>query len=221
MEILLKLGRLLRRPGEDVGDNPHRGFGRIDVGVANHELLQNVVLNGSGQLGVRHALFFRRNDIQGQDRQHRPVHRHRHRHLVQRDPVEQGPHVIDAVDGHARHADVALHPRVVGVIAPMRGQIEGDGQPLLPRRQIAAIEGVGFLGGREARVLPDRPRIARIHGRIRPAHERREPRQAVKLIQPVQRLRTIGGFDRQTLWRPATGRARAPARLRRNPDRSC
>ncbi|MFK4537495.1 hypothetical protein ABIA00_005678 [Bradyrhizobium ottawaense] len=38
---------LLRGVGEDVRDDPHRGRGRVDVGVAHHELFQNVVLNGA------------------------------------------------------------------------------------------------------------------------------------------------------------------------------
>jgi hypothetical protein len=35
---------------EDVRDDPSLGARRVDVGVAHHELLQNVVLNGAGEL---------------------------------------------------------------------------------------------------------------------------------------------------------------------------
>ena len=35
---------------EDVADHPHRRQRRIDVGVADHELFQNVVLNGAAEL---------------------------------------------------------------------------------------------------------------------------------------------------------------------------
>ena len=56
--------------------------------------------------------------------------------------MEQGPHVDDRIDGHARHADIAGHPRVIEIIAAMGGKVEGDRQTLLSRRQIAAIEGV-------------------------------------------------------------------------------
>ena len=48
----------LRGEGEDVGDDPHRGGRRIDIGVAHHELFQNVVLNGARQFFWRDALFF-------------------------------------------------------------------------------------------------------------------------------------------------------------------
>ena len=36
--------------GEDVGDDPQGGAGRIDVRAARDVLLQNVVLNRAGQL---------------------------------------------------------------------------------------------------------------------------------------------------------------------------
>ena len=53
----IEFRHVLRGVGEDVRDDPHRGRGRIDVGVAHHELFQNVVLNGAGELLRRHALF--------------------------------------------------------------------------------------------------------------------------------------------------------------------
>jgi hypothetical protein len=74
---------------EDVADDPHRGRRRIDVGVADHELFEDVVLDGPGQLLRRHALFLGGDDVQRHHRQHRAVHGHRHRHLVERDAVEQ------------------------------------------------------------------------------------------------------------------------------------
>jgi hypothetical protein len=75
-------------------------------------------------------------------------------------PVEKRPHVEYRVDGHAGHADVADHALMVGVVAAVRRKIEGDREPRLPGREVAPVEGVGFLGGREAGVLPD------VHGRI-------------------------------------------------------
>ena len=44
--------------GEDVGDDAHRWLGRIDVGVAHHELFEDVVLDGAGELLRRNALLF-------------------------------------------------------------------------------------------------------------------------------------------------------------------
>ena len=34
---------------DDVGDDPHGGRGRVDIGVADHELLEDVVLDGAAQ----------------------------------------------------------------------------------------------------------------------------------------------------------------------------
>ena len=77
------------------------------------------------QLVLRHALLLGRDDVAGQHRQHRAVHRHRHRHLVQRDAVEQDLHVLDRVDGHAGLADVAGDARMVAVVAAVGRQVEG------------------------------------------------------------------------------------------------
>ena len=80
---------LLRGVLDDVGHDPHRGRRRVDVGVADHELLQDVVLDGPRELGARHALLLAGDDEARQHRQHGAVHRHRHRHLVERDAVEE------------------------------------------------------------------------------------------------------------------------------------
>ena len=92
---------------ENVADDVHRGPRRIDVGVADHELFQNVVLNGSAELRGRHALLFGRHDVEGHDGQHRAVHGHGNRHLAERDLVEEDLHVLDRIDGHAGLAHVA------------------------------------------------------------------------------------------------------------------
>ena len=81
------------------------------------------------------------------------------RHLVERDAVEQRAHVEDRVDRHAGHADVARHARVVGVVAAVGGEVEGDRQALLAGGEVAPVEGVGVLGRREAGVLADGPRL--------------------------------------------------------------
>ena len=101
------------------------GSGRVDVGVADHELFEHVVLDGAGQLGRGDALLLGGHDVKGQHRQHRAVHGHGHAHLVERDAVEQLAHVEDRVDGHPGHAHVARHPRMVAVVAPVGGQVEG------------------------------------------------------------------------------------------------
>ncbi len=72
------------------------------------------------------ALLFGRNNIEGHDGQHRTVHRHRHRHAIERNLIEENLHVEDRIDGYAGLAHVARHALVIGVVAAMRGEIECD-----------------------------------------------------------------------------------------------
>ena len=190
----VEAGHLRRGVAEDVGDDPHARLGRVDVGVADHELLEDVVLDGPAELLRLHPLLLGRGDVEREHRQHGAVHRHRHRHLVERDAVEEGPGVVDRVDRHAGHADVAAHPRVVGVVAAVGGQVEGDAEPLLAGREVAAVERVGLLGGGEAGVLPDRPRLGRVHRRVGAAQERGQPRPGVERVEPLE---VLGPVDRQ------------------------
>ena len=133
------------------------GFGRIDIGVADHELLEDVVLDGPGELLLLHALLFGGDDVAGEDRQHGAVHRHRDGDLVERDAVEEDLHVLDRVDRHAGLADVADDAGIVRVVAAVRGQVEGDRDALAAGGERLAVEGVGGFGGGETGVLADRP----------------------------------------------------------------
>jgi hypothetical protein len=67
----------------------------------------------------------------------------------------------------------------------MGGQVEGDRDALLPGGQRLAVEGVRFLGGREARILPDRPGPAGIHRRAHAAGEGGDARQLAHLRQAL------------------------------------
>ncbi len=173
---------------EDVGDDLHRRRGRVDVGVADHELLQNVILNRSGELLGLDALLLGRDDVERQDGQHRAVHGHGHRHLVERDAIEQLTHVEDRVDGHTGHADVAGHAWVVGVVAAVGREVECDREALLAGREVATVEGVGFLSRREARVLTDRPGLVDVHRGVGAAKERRDARSGLEEVETLQVL---------------------------------
>ena len=122
VELRHVLGRVL----DDVANDFHRWLGRIDVGVAHHELFQNVVLNGSRQFVLAHALLFSGHHITCQHRQYRTVHGHGHRHLVERNLVKQNLHVFHRVDGHAGLAHIARDTGMVGVIAAVGGQVESN-----------------------------------------------------------------------------------------------
>ena len=191
VELRHVLGRVL----DDVADDLHRRLGRVDVGVADHELLEDVVLDGPGQLVLAHALLLGRHDVAGQDGQHRAIHGHGDAHLVQRDAVEQDLHVLHAVDGHAGLAHVAGHARVVGVVAAVRGQVERHAHALPAGGQRLAVEGVGFLRGGKARVLPDGPRAHRVHGGLRAAQEGLEARQRVGVRQARHVFSRVQGLD--------------------------
>ena len=157
------------------------------------------------ELGRLHPLLLGGDDVEREHREHGAVHRHRHAHLVERDVVEQLAHVEDRVDGHAGHADVALHPGVVGVVAAVGRQVEGDGQALLAGGEVAAVEGVGLLGRREPGVLADRPRLVRVHRRVRAAQERREARVGGEEVEAVDVGSRVEGADVDALGRLPLG----------------
>ena len=71
------------------------------------------------------ALLLGGDYVEGQNRQYRPVHGHGHAHLPEGNPLEEGPHVKDRVDGHPGHTNVAGHSGMVAVVAPVSGQVEG------------------------------------------------------------------------------------------------
>ena len=128
----------------------------------------------------------RRDDVAGEHRQHRAVHGHRDGHLLERDAVEEDLHVLDRVDRHAGLADVADHPRVVGVVAPVGGEVERHRQPHLPGGEVLAVEGVGLLGGGEPGVLADRPRTVRVHRGPGPPDERLEAGQGPDGLEALE-----------------------------------
>jgi hypothetical protein len=82
--------------------------------------------------------------VQGEQPHRGGVDRHRRVHLVERDAVEEGAHVTDVRDGDADLADLTDGELVVGVVAGLRRQVEGDREAGLPLRQVVAVQGVGL-----------------------------------------------------------------------------
>ncbi len=197
----VELGHVLRGVAEDVGDDLHRRLGRIDIGVADHELLQDVVLDGAGQLFLGDALLFGGDDVAGQDGQHGAVHGHGNGNLVEGDAVEEDLHVLDGIDGHAGLADVAQDPGIVRVVAAVGGQVEGHGDALTTGGQGLAVEGVGFFGGGEAGVLADGPRPHGVHGGLGTAQIGSEAGQGVGVGQILHVLLGVQGLDGQAFRR--------------------
>jgi hypothetical protein len=182
----IEFRHLLGRIFDDVGDDAHRWRGRIDIGVAHHELFEDVVLDGAGKFFGRNALLLTRHDEIREDRDHRAVHGHRHAHLVERNAGEKDLHVLDGIDGDTRLAHIARHARMIAVVTAMGGQIERHRKPHLPGGEVLAIEGVGFFGGGEARILADGPRTPGIHRAPHAAHERHQAGQRVGRFQPFK-----------------------------------
>ena len=175
--------------------------GRIDIGVADHELFENVVLDGSAQLARCDSLLLGGDDVERHDWQHRAVHGHRNRHLVERNLVEEDLHVEDGVDGHAGLADIAGDALVVGVVAAMRGQIEGDRQAVLSGGEIAAIEGVRLFRGGEAGILANGPGPHDVHGAVGPAQIWRNAGGIFKMLQAGKVFAGVEALDRDVLGR--------------------
>ena len=72
---------------------------------------------------------------------------------------------------------------MIAVVAAVGGEIEGDGEALLPGGDVAAVEGVGILGRGEARVLAHRPRLQCVHRRVGAAQERRDAGKGVEEVE--------------------------------------
>ena len=67
-------------------------------------------------------------DIERKENDRGRIDRHRRRHVIQRDAVEQRRHVFERVDGDADPADFTGGKRMVGVVAHLRRQVERDAQ---------------------------------------------------------------------------------------------
>ncbi len=136
----VELGHVLRCILEDVGDDAHREFRRVDVGVAHHEFLEDVILYGTGHFFEFGSLFKTCIDVEGEYGKHGAVHCHRYGHLVQGDTVEEHFHVFYRADRHTGLAYVAYHTGMVGVVAAVCGKVECHREAFLACGKIAAVE---------------------------------------------------------------------------------
>ena len=85
----VELRHVLRRVLDDVADDPHARLGRVDVGVADHELLEDVVLDGPRELLRLNPLLLGRSDVERQHRQHHE--QPEHPRGIEKHQPQQGP----------------------------------------------------------------------------------------------------------------------------------
>ena len=102
-------------------------------------------------------------DVEREQDDGRRVDRHRRRHAVERDAVEELGHVLDAVDRDADSSDFSLGQRMVRVVAHLGRQVEGDAEAGDALCEKVPIPPVGFRRRPEPRVLPHRPEAAAVH----------------------------------------------------------
>ena len=146
-----------------------------------------------------HALLLGDQFVEEEQQRRRGVDRHRRRHLVERNPVQQHLHVGDRVDRDAGPPHLALGHRVVRVEPELRRQVEGDREARLAAREQIAVALVRLLRRREAGVLANRPRTAAVHVRVRPAGERERPRRrrldGRRIGRAIERLHLEAGVE--------------------------
>jgi len=126
-----------------VDDQPHRGARREDVGAARQVLLDDVVLGRALEARRIDPALLGERHVEGEEPHRGRVDGHRGVDLLDRDGVEQDLEVVERVDGDADLADLGLRERMVGGVAALGGEVEGDREPRLPAREVAAVEGVG------------------------------------------------------------------------------
>ena len=130
-------------------------------------------------------------------------------------PAEQRAHVVDRIDRHAGHADVAGHARMIGVVAAVGGEIERDRKAFLAGGEVAAIERVGIFRRGEPGILPDGPGLVDIHRRVGAAQIGRDAGPGLEEVDAFEIGLAVAGLDRGCPRASATARrCRRAARAR-------
>ena len=128
------------REDDGVLDEPQRRFGREHVGAARQVFLDDIVLNRAGELVARGARLIGNGDIERQQPGGGRVDRHRRVHLLERNAVEQCQHIAEMRDRNADFADFAARQLVIGVVAGLRREIEGDREAGLTLAEILLVK---------------------------------------------------------------------------------
>ena len=147
----------LDRVGDHVRDQAKARSGRERVRAAAQVLLDDVVLGGPLEDLLADPVLLGGDDVERQQPRRGGVDRHRGVHLVERDPVQQGVHVALVRHGHPDLADLPPSELVVGVVAGLGREVEGDAQAGLALGQVPAVQLIGLPRGGMARVRAHHP----------------------------------------------------------------
>ena len=90
---------------------------------------------------------------------------------------------------------------MIRVVTAVGGQIERDGEALLAGGDVAAIKGVAFLRGREARILAHGPRARDKHGAVGAAQVGRQTGHGVEARAALEIGRGVEGLEIELLER--------------------
>ena len=165
------LGQVLAGPGEDVGDDAHGVANGINIGAARNVLLKDVVLDGAGEFADIGAGAAGDGHVERKQNAGRGVDGHRGGNAVERDVGEETLHIFDGVDGDADFADFADGHGRVGVVADLRGQVEGDGKAGGSLVEEEFVTAVALFCIAHAGVLAHGPEASAVHGGLDAAGE--------------------------------------------------
>ena len=98
---------------------------------------------------------------------------------AERDPGEQLVHVRQGIDGHADPADLALGQGMVGVVAHLGREVEGDAQAADSLAQEVVVAPVGLGRGAKTGVLAHGPEPSPVHRRLDATGKRETSREFV------------------------------------------
>ncbi len=139
-------------------------------------------------------------------------------HGVQRDAVDQRPHVAQVRDRNPDLAHLAPRQRVVGVVAGLGGEVEGHRQTGLALGQVGAEQGVGGARGGVSRVGAHHPGLvtaaALVH-RGASTVSRCPAGAASPSILPVSNQAGQAGRASRSRWRTRCRRVTASSRSTR------
>ena len=166
---------------------------------SHHELLEDIVLDGTSHFLEFGTLLQTSVDVESQDGQHSAVHGHRDRHFVEGDTGEKYLHVLKRADRHTSLTHIAHHAGVVGVITAVCRQVEGYGETFLSGSQVSAVESVRLLSGGESGILTDGPGAEGIHHRVRATQERRNTGCEVEVLHALEVFLGVNRFHLDVL----------------------